>query len=313
MHDVLRPCLAVVLASPSAFAADHSAPSRRSKAFIMRPMCRRPMTGRASTAADVGYEQRNFTITMGPVSDYIPPAATTSIGGVERRNWQTTCFVFGVETDFQAAGGLRGDVNGNAGPIGITGSTKTPWFGTIRGRIGYTFDRWMVYATGGSVCTARRRSMAPSPPPALSNSPAPIGPTWSAAVRNLRCGVMDTQAQISLCGAAGFRHRCRPVQRRSRGTAVRACRLHTGLNYIASDRFHLPQDDGRCLQQPFAVGAARIPGPTNPNFYEVYEGICLFRAAWRACCSLDQRRRTCLHATDACVCAAGDRGRNRRR
>ena len=33
----------------------------------------------------------------------------------------------------------------------FTGTGKTPWFGTIRARVGYAFDRTMVYATGGAV------------------------------------------------------------------------------------------------------------------------------------------------------------------
>ena len=31
----------------------------------------------------------------------------------------------------------------------MTGTLKTPWFGTVRGRIGYARGEWLFYATGG--------------------------------------------------------------------------------------------------------------------------------------------------------------------
>ena len=73
-------------------------------------------------------------------------------GGQIGYNWHTGPVVFGLEADFQGSAG-SGDLNGGpAGGVSITGGTlKTPWFGTIRGRIGYAWDRWMLYATGGGV------------------------------------------------------------------------------------------------------------------------------------------------------------------
>lgn len=69
------------------------------------------------------------------------------LGGVQAGyNWQTGAFVFGLETDFQGSSG-RGDISG--GGLGTIGTLKSPWFGTIRGRVGYAMDRWMLYVTGG--------------------------------------------------------------------------------------------------------------------------------------------------------------------
>jgi outer membrane immunogenic protein len=82
-------------------------------------------------------------------------------------NWQSvTCcgykdgavlsrYVYGIEADFQ-----RADVNDTdahlftvLNPDGGTGTvfakSALDWFGTVRGRIGYTFDSTLVYATGG--------------------------------------------------------------------------------------------------------------------------------------------------------------------
>jgi outer membrane immunogenic protein len=71
-------------------------------------------------------------------------------GGQIGYNWQTGPIVFGVEADIQGSGG-RGDVTATAPGWASVGTAKTPWFGTIRGRIGYAFDRTMIYATGGGL------------------------------------------------------------------------------------------------------------------------------------------------------------------
>ena len=49
--------------------------------------------------------------------------------------------------DFDAA-----DVSGssNCSLAGLTCSSRNDWLGTVRGRIGYAFDRFMPYVTGGA-------------------------------------------------------------------------------------------------------------------------------------------------------------------
>jgi outer membrane immunogenic protein len=58
--------------------------------------------------------------------------------------------VFGVEADFQGTAG-KGTVTALTPAYAMTGTEKQPWFGTIRGRLGYAFDRTMIYATGGGL------------------------------------------------------------------------------------------------------------------------------------------------------------------
>lgn len=63
----------------------------------------------------------------------------------------TPQIVVGLEADIQIADidGTRswaiGAGTGSAGSV----STKVDWFGTVRGRIGFAFDRILVYGTGG--------------------------------------------------------------------------------------------------------------------------------------------------------------------
>src|SRR5665647_115605 len=66
-------------------------------------------------------------------------------GGQIGYNWQgASPLVFGIEADFQGTGQSQTDT------VGIVSiKQEMPWFGTVRGRIGYAFDRAMIYATGG--------------------------------------------------------------------------------------------------------------------------------------------------------------------
>jgi outer membrane immunogenic protein len=76
------------------------------------------------------------------------------LGGQAGYNWQSGRFVFGIEADIQATG-QEGDillcpVPGCAvGTPFATASYSLDWFGTLRGRVGVTFDRYLVYGTGG--------------------------------------------------------------------------------------------------------------------------------------------------------------------
>ncbi len=66
-------------------------------------------------------------------------------GGQIGYNWQRDRIVLGVEADIQGAG-IDGSVTTSTG----YGSVNLDWFGTIRGRLGYTLrDNALVYATGG--------------------------------------------------------------------------------------------------------------------------------------------------------------------
>ncbi len=84
------------------------------------------------------------------------------IGGVQAGyNWQfNPNWLLGVEADFQASGQKGTTLYGATiiitppsgvgnNPATVTDTNKLDWFGTARGRLGVTSDRWLVYATGG--------------------------------------------------------------------------------------------------------------------------------------------------------------------
>lgn len=66
-------------------------------------------------------------------------------GGQIGYNFQRGNIVFGVEADFEGA-----DIQDSATTAsGKTANSNMDWFGTVRGRLGYAFDRALIYATGG--------------------------------------------------------------------------------------------------------------------------------------------------------------------
>jgi outer membrane immunogenic protein len=84
-------------------------------------------------------------------SDFAAPFTTGSfdisggvVGGTVGYNWQMGQIVFGLEGDVDWSN-IRGSV-----PCGLTTcETRNSWLGTARGRLGYAFDRFMPYVTGG--------------------------------------------------------------------------------------------------------------------------------------------------------------------
>jgi outer membrane immunogenic protein len=67
------------------------------------------------------------------------------VGGTLGYNWQTGPVVFGLETDLDWSG-----MKGSAACGAFNCETKNTWLGTTRGRIGYAWDRFMPYITGGA-------------------------------------------------------------------------------------------------------------------------------------------------------------------
>ena len=55
-------------------------------------------------------------------------------------NWQTGQFVYGVETDIQFS---------NAEDNWGAAKFSNPWFGTVRGRLGFAMNNMLFYGTGG--------------------------------------------------------------------------------------------------------------------------------------------------------------------
>ena len=92
------------------------------------------------------------------------------VGGIQGGyNWQSNAFVYGLEGDFQISGqsGTATICDTPGCPLGsgiATDSFKMPWFGTLRGRIGFTpSPTWLLYATGGLAVAEIQTSVTEGP------------------------------------------------------------------------------------------------------------------------------------------------------
>jgi outer membrane immunogenic protein len=86
-----------------------------------------------------------------------PTGATA--GGQIGYNWQSGPALLGLEADFGYFG-LKGSSSGTGiypccAPTGFTvnSSVKTDWLLTVRPRLGYAVDNWLLYVTGGLAVT----------------------------------------------------------------------------------------------------------------------------------------------------------------
>jgi outer membrane immunogenic protein len=87
-------------------------------------------------------------------SDFSAPFPTGSfdvsgglVGGTLGYNWQMGQVVFGLEGDIDWSS-IRGSAVCGTAPV-TTCQTRNDWLGTARGRLGYAFDRFLPYVTGG--------------------------------------------------------------------------------------------------------------------------------------------------------------------
>ncbi len=107
-------------------------------------------SGWSTTRGDTG----NFNVNGGMV------------GGTVGYNYQMGQVVIGIEGDYDWQN-IRGASNNTTvcGPTanGAGCDTSSNWIGTIRGRIGYAFDRIMVYGTGGGAVTDIKASYGALP------------------------------------------------------------------------------------------------------------------------------------------------------
>jgi outer membrane immunogenic protein len=131
--------IATSLIAGAAFAAD--LPSRNSAPFYSAPPPLFTWTG--------FYGGINGGLGIGGFthggSNYFGNTSGGLAGGTIGYNYQGGPIVVGVEADLDWA-----DINGHNNPgFGVNGSATINETNSVRGRLGYAFDRVLVYATGG--------------------------------------------------------------------------------------------------------------------------------------------------------------------
>ena len=129
------------------------------------------------------------------------------IGGTAGYNWQGagSPWVFGLEGDIDWT-----NIKDSTACGGLNCQTKNNWFGTVRGRVGYAFDRFLPYFTGGLALgdvEARRTGFAGSKD---TNAGWTVGVgiegviagNWTAKVEYLYADLGDTTCSALACGTA---------------------------------------------------------------------------------------------------------------
>lgn len=101
-----------------------------------------------------GYGWGDGRLRIGTVPPLSVAAETDSaFGGAHAGfNYQFGSVVLGIEGDVEAL-----DIRSRFGGAGLAGRVSQDWQGSARARIGYAFDRMMVYATGGLAFTEYER------------------------------------------------------------------------------------------------------------------------------------------------------------
>jgi len=101
---------------------------------------------------NAGYASAKVTNTVagGRLDGTGSTSITGGIGGAQLgANYQIGPMVLGFEADFDGNVATKSITVAGA----TTGTDQIPWIGTLRGRVGYAFDRLMVYATAGGAAT----------------------------------------------------------------------------------------------------------------------------------------------------------------
>jgi outer membrane immunogenic protein len=135
--------MAAAMATPS-FAADLPRPAYKAPVFVA------PFSWSGFyVGINGGYGWGTSDWSSAVASDTIKPKGGL-VGGTLGYNMQTGNWVWGIETDIDYS-----TIDGTNIGTGICGGavgceTQNHWLGTARGRVGYAFDRWLPFITGGA-------------------------------------------------------------------------------------------------------------------------------------------------------------------
>ena len=194
--------LALSMAGPS-FAADLPKPAYKA------PLYSAPFSWSGLyVGINGGYGWGNTSWNNATVADSFKVKGAM-LGGTLGYNLQTGVWVWGLEADLgyswikgsdNTGGGICGGVNGC--------ETRNTWLGTARGRIGYAWDRFLPYITGG----AGFGGIKMTPNSTLTETKSKVGWTlgggveyafmgaWSAKLEYLYVDLGKTTCGAATCG-----------------------------------------------------------------------------------------------------------------
>ncbi|HEX5210960.1 MAG TPA: outer membrane beta-barrel protein [Pseudolabrys sp.] len=108
-----------------------------------------------ATAAAMAFSVSNADAQCAPSVGANSGHGSGWVGGAQAGyNWQQGTWVYGVETDISGSG-LKTSLDGGLTSLNpclgnfASTSAKVDWYGTVRGRAGWTVDKFFFYGTGG--------------------------------------------------------------------------------------------------------------------------------------------------------------------
>jgi outer membrane immunogenic protein len=132
--------VALLAVSDAAAAADLSLPAAAPAAYNWTGLY---------IGLNLGYASANLSETVSGGGGSGSASIPGGIGGAQfGYNYQTGPLVLGFEADFDGTMATKSITAGIA-----TGTAQFPWIGTVRGKVGYALDRFMIYATAGGAAT----------------------------------------------------------------------------------------------------------------------------------------------------------------
>ena len=148
---ILAASMALTIAGP-ALAADLSA--RPVPFYAPQPPSWTGFYIGANAGGGIGNATSDFSA-LGSTFASVDNSLTGGVAGAQAGyNWQSGPILYGVETDIQWSN-AKGTLSAPCVP-GLCGmaltanySQEVSWFGTVRGRIGYASNGWLLYGTAG--------------------------------------------------------------------------------------------------------------------------------------------------------------------
>jgi outer membrane immunogenic protein len=150
-----------------------------------------------------GWGRSDWTSALGTADSNLSGAL---VGGTVGYNYQINQLVLGVEGDIGWSN-LRGTAT-NGICAGTNCETRNSWLATARGRVGYAFDRFMPYVTGGAAFgdikmtpfgTASEKETKTGWTVGGGLEAALAGP-WTAKVEYLYVDLGKASCGIAVCG-----------------------------------------------------------------------------------------------------------------
>lgn len=103
------------------------------------------------------------------------------IGAQIGYDWQIDSFVIGAVADI-AATNIKASLSPVLGGIAFSATSRLDYFGTVRARLGYAWDRVLIYGHGGFAYGRASQDVAVAGVPIFSGSQAKTGWTIGAGV-----------------------------------------------------------------------------------------------------------------------------------